>query len=374
MLLPSSYPPVLGGLQTATHTLATNLIARGHQVLTVTNRYPRSLNACEVLDGVPVQRLLLLHPRLRHLQARRPDLFAAGFYYLPATLFGLEQLMRTFQPDIINVHYPDNQTLFVLWLRRRYSFRLVVSLHGYEVEGFSAASTWDRLLLRELLRKADAVTACSQYLLDRAIKIEPSVGSKGRTIHNGIDSSRFQGLTSNEYPHPYVLAYGRLTFQKGFDLLLEAFARVVPGYPETHLIIAGEGEERTCLEKLTGRLGTGGRVHFYGRATADQVVELLGGCEFVVMPSRYEAFGIVALEAMAAGKAVLATRVGGLPEFLDDSINRLVEPSVQGLTEGLCAWLGRRAEIKTRGHDNRKLASNHTWTQAVDRYLAVYQG
>lgn len=373
LLCPSSYPPVLGGLQTVVHILAQHLVRRGHNVQVVTNRYPRSLSAWEALDGVPVQRLLFLYPRLRYLQSRRPDIFLAGFYCLPATLLGLMRIMRVLRPDVVNVHYPDSQDLFVLWLRRRYAFRLVVSLHGYEVEGFEKATSWDRHLLQCLFREADAITACSQYLLDQAAGIEPSVAVKGRAIHNGIDLARFEDRTPYRHPRPYILAYGRLTYQKGFDLLLQAFTQIASSEPGVDLIIAGEGEERTSLETLCGQLGLNGRVTFHGRATPQEVVVLLNGCEFVVVPSRAgEAFGIVALEAMAAGKPVLATRAGGLPEFVDGSINRLVEPTVEGLAEGLGEWLGRRGELKALGERNRERAAEHTWSQVVERYLEVF--
>jgi len=389
LLISSSYPPVLGGLQTVAHTLAQLLIRRGHDVVVVTNRYPRSLPAKEVLDGVPVRRLLFLYPRLRYFQARRPDLFLAGFYFFPLSLFHLSQLVKAFKPDVVNVHYPDSQNLFVLWLRRRYPFRLVVSLHGYEVEGFDRATSWDRRLLQQLLQEADVVTACSQYLLDRATSIEPSGAAKGRAIHNGIDPARFEDCTPHRHPRPYILAYGRLTYQKGFDLLLQAFRQVAPFHPKVDLIIAGNGEERTALETLCRQLGLNDRVAFYGRATPQEVVALLNGSEFVVVPSRWEPFGIVALEAMAAGKPVLATRVGGLPEFLADGGRwtmddgpwtredrhgtMLVEPTVEGLVTGLAEWLKRRDEVKALGEQNRERAAEHTWEQVVERYLEVYQ-
>src|SRR5262249_6683038 len=120
------------------------------------------------------------------------------------------------------------------------------------------------------------------------------------------------------YPHrrSYILAFGRLIYKKGFDLLLTAFAQIAPRYQEVDLILAGEGEERDALRAQAQQSGLEGRVHFFGRATPEEVVRLLNGCLFVAVPSRIEPFGIVALEALAAGKRVLATRVGGLGELL----------------------------------------------------------
>ena len=399
LLLPSSYPPILGGLQTVVHRLAQGLIQRGHNVQVVTQRYPRSLPAWEVLDGVPVRRWLFLTPDIGHLRQGRPDLFLASFYFFPITLLHLTWLMHTFRPDVINVHFPDSQIPFVLWLLRRFPCRLVVSLHGDEIERYFAQGLkpevpgsesedgalmrngkrgrsvghrqWAVNRLRSLLQVADAVTACSGYLLGRAIQLQPSVAEKGYVIHNGIDPQRFQDKTPYPRPRPYILAYGRLTYKKGFDVLLSALAQVAPEHPEVDLILAGDGEECDALVMQAQQLGLGDRVHFFGRATPEQVVQLLNGCLFVIVPSRLESFGIVALEAMAAGKPVLATRVGGLVEFVDGPVNRLVEPTVEGLAEGLEEWLGRGSGCAANDHLSSLYQERFAWATVVSKYERI---
>lgn len=368
VLLPASYPPVLGGLQTASHTLAQRLLRQGHAVLVVANRYPRALPAHEILDGVAVRRRLFLPPHFDDLR-QRPELFLASLYCHPATLLALRRLWGSFQPEVVNVHYPDRQIPYVLWLRQWRPFRLVVSLHGAEIEHWPGSKPNK---LPTLLRVADAVTACSRYLLDLAIQLEPSVAGKGHVIYNGIDIARFDDRTPYQHPRPYLLAFGRLTRQKGFDMLLEAFARVAPGVPGLDLILAGSGEDHAALLDQVHRLGLAGRAHLIGAATPEQVVQLLNGCRFAVVSSRYEAFGIVALEAMAAGKLVLATRVGGLAEFVDPANNLLVEPTVAGLAEGLQDALRRCDDVADSGAANRRRAAAYTWSQVVAQYLAIY--
>jgi glycogen(starch) synthase len=382
LLISSSYPPVLGGLQTVAHALACYLTHRGHNVQVVTNRYPRSLPAQEVLDGVPVYRWLFLTPDLSHFGERRPDLFLASFYFFPSTLFRLTRLMRTFRPEVVNLHFPDAQVPFVHWLRRWFDFRLVVSLHGHEIERWfldepsSIVHYLSSMLrhLRLILQEADAVTACSHYLLDKAIQLESSVAEKGCVIHNGIDPKRFKDKTLYPHPRPYVLAYGRLTYQKGFDMLLDAFAQVAPRHPAVDLVLAGDGEQGEALREQVRRLELENQVHFFGQATPKEVVQLLNGCLFIVVPSRLDTFGIVALEALATGKAVLATRVGGLPALLDDSVHRLVEPTVDGMAEGLGEWLARHNEIMMLGERNRDRAVKYAWPQVAKRYWEAYSG
>src|SRR5262245_14940853 len=94
LLLPSSYVPVLGGLQTVAHELARQLLAQGHEVRVVTNRYPRRLPASETVDGVPVERWSFLRPAWGQLRHGRPDLFLASLYYYPTVRTRLARLLR----------------------------------------------------------------------------------------------------------------------------------------------------------------------------------------------------------------------------------------------------------------------------------------
>lgn len=374
---------MLGGLQVVVHALARHLLRQHHQVRVITNRYPRSLPAREVIEDVTVERRLFLRPRKTDLTNWRPDLFLSSLYFYPATLMYLLRAMRELRPDVVNVHFPDAQMPFVLALRRLFKFRLVVSLHGHDIERWSAfgeaenkkmrANTGAQLL-RTFLNEADAVTACSSNLLSKAQRLEPGIARKGHVVHNGLDLELFNSTARYSYPRPYILSYGRLTSKKGFDLLISAFAQVAALHPEVDLVLAGDGEDEVLLKRLVHEAELDDRVYFFGRARPGQIVELLNGCLFLVVPSRNEPFGIVALEGMAAGKPVLATRVGGLPEFLEESINQLVEPSVDGLTSGLKDWLARREELSALGIGNRRLAAKFTWARTVEQYLRVYDG
>jgi len=379
LLIPNTYAPVLGGVQTVTHNLAQHLLNNGHQVQVVTNRYPRSLAARETLDAVSIDRLLLLSPETTHLHRRRPDLFLSSLYFYPRSLWRLRNLMRSFRPDVVNVHFPDHQIRFVLALHRRFKFRLVVSLHGHDVE---RVSDWNASKhsatarrLQSILREADAVTACSRHLLDQAVQVEPSIANKGHVIHNGIDPKRFIDRSSYVHPRPYAFAFGRLTYKKGFDMLLDAFAQAKSVAQEIDLIIAGEGEEHKALELRAQQLGLRSRVHFPGRATETEVIRLLNGSLFVVVPSRCEPFGIVALEALAAGKPVLATKTGGLAEFLTEFSNgavvTLVDPNVEKLTAGLLQMFELPLNPLRELRDYH-LADKYSWAQVTRLYENVF--
>ncbi len=394
LLMPSSYPPVLGGVQTAAHALARHLAAQERQVEVLTNHYPRTLRRREVIDGIPVHRALFLQPRLAEWRNGRLDLWLASLYYYPAALLDASQLVDAFQPDVVNVHFPDAQIPIVPWLRRRRTFRLIVSLHGHEILRWLEATgggsddsgtglqrrNSEYRKLTGLLQVAEGVTACSRWLLNKAIELEPSVAAKGHVIANGIDLDRFTDKACFSHARPYILAFGRLTHVKGFDMLLRAFSLVAPDHPGLDLLIAGDGEDRAELGALGERLNLDGRVLFTGRATPAEVVRLLNGCAFVIVPSRSETFGIAALEALAAGKPVLATRVGGLGEFLENGLGsgsgartQLVEATVGSLAEGIRHWLTPQTALASQRDSHPLDLSRFTWNSVATQYGEVYE-
>jgi len=402
LLMSASYAPVLGGLQTVVHTLACHLCRQGHEVQVLTNRYPRSLPEIEVRDGVHIERWLFLIPSLEHFKRARLDLGLASVCYYPHTMSKLTRLFREFQPDVVNLHFPECQIPFILGMRRRFPFRLVVSLHGHEVERLFESSADKRhrshgVRLRRILREADAVTACSLYLLRQAGKLEPSAMQRGLAIHNGVDIERFTDKTPYQRARPYVLALGRLTRKKGFDILLQAFARVADAAPDTDVVIAGEGEERNNLEAQARDLKIQHRVHFHGKASPRDVVRLLNGAKGLVIPSRSEPFGIVALEALAAGKRVLASRVGGLRELLQEFEKlvgselpecdgtgpgegarhgpvHLVEPTTEGFAQGIGFLLSvpscARQALRCAAH----VTQQYSWARLATQYEQVLAG
>lgn len=374
LLISTSYLPVLGGLQTVTHQVAQHMHTRGHSVRVLTMRYPRHLPPHEVRDGVPIARWLMLRPNLPDLQRRRLDAWLAACLYYPLTLRRLARLMETFQPQIVNFHFPTHLTHFVLWLRRRYTFRLVVSLHGHDVLGDSTRTPYEQRQFRRLLAQADAVTACSADLLQRAVALAPSIAPHAAVHYNGVDLMRFADTTPFVYPRPYLFCFGRLVSTKGVDILLSAFAQVANMQPELNLLVAGDGEERQALEAYACALGIGDRVHFLGRATPQQIVQLLNGAQFVVLPSRSEPFGITAVEAMAAGKAVLATRVGGFPEVVPVPPNQLVAPEVEALRATLAEWLSNLEAVRRAGEQNRAHAQRFDLKNTLQQYEQTLLG
>jgi glycosyltransferase involved in cell wall biosynthesis len=192
-------------------------------------------------------------------------------------------------------------------------------------------------------------------------------------IPNGVDPEDFANRGSEATGFgPYILGVGRLVPEKGFDVLLEAFA--MTELPGMSLVIAGDGFERDNLVRRAAKLGIVDRMHFAGAVGRGQLVTLMLGATAFALPSRGEAFGIALLEAMAAGVPAVAAAVGGVPEMAHDGENALVVAAEDA--EALSVALARlindtelRAQLAAGG---RETARELTWSRIVERYEVVY--
>ena len=161
------------------------------------------------------------------------------------------------------------------------------------------------------------------------------------------------------HPRPYIFALGRLVPQKGFDLLIEAFADAA--LPAHDLLIAGEGPERAADWSGSSKAAAlAGRVHLLGRAERPKVASLFLGCSFFALPSRAdEGLPVVCAEAMAAGKAVVAARAGGTPEAVIDGESGIIfeKEDRPALAAGAAAAGGRPRAPRTIRHGWRAAGS-----------------
>jgi glycosyltransferase involved in cell wall biosynthesis len=166
------------------------------------------------------------------------------------------------------------------------------------------------------------------------------------------------------------VALGRLHPQKGFDVLVEALGRV----PDAALVIAGEGDERAALEAQARRLGVEDRVVLAGYR--DDVPDLLAAADAAVFSSRFEGSPLSVIECMATGTAIVATRVGGVPELLEDGEQALLVPPEDA--RALAAALGRviaEPELRERlGNAARaRQRSEFAIDPMLDRVIDLYE-
>lgn len=374
LLISARYSPHRGGLESVVYHLAREFRQQGHTVQVVTNRYPRTLPASEEIDEVQVSRLHFLLPNLQYLRTFRFDLWLAGLWYRFYTVQVLRRMIQKFQPDIINNHYLNEVAEFTNLASHSLAIPWVISLHGGDVDGTPLSGRANKERFSKLSRQANGLTACSSFLAAQAQTLEPALQGKIKAIHNGVDVKRFANTKPYPADCPYILAVGQLAPHKGFDLMVEAFAQAAGRYPQVQLWIAGEGTQRSELEKLILKKQIAQQVQLLGRVDEAMVASLMAGCLFLTMPSRREPFGIVALEGMAAGKPVLATPVGGLSEFLPCPPNRMVELQLDAWVATLEEWIPLALRGQLQAAENAQYACQFDWSIVASQYLQVYNG
>ncbi len=345
VILSAFLRPFRSGAEACTEEVAARLKGR-YEIVIVTARLSTNLLRRDVIDGVTVVRVGFgsrfdkwLFPFLAPLAARQQ------------------------RPAVIHAILESYAGLAMIFCK--------ILLPGVP-RLLTCQSTNTTLLVSLMHSVASRVTVISSVLRERA-------AAMGRgdavLIPNGIPRAALQAAGSRFPKVPgRMLFVGRLEPMKGVDTLLEAFARVQGILPEWQLRIAGDGSERPRLEKLTRALDLAGRVTFLGRLSHDAVLKEFAEAEIFCGLSRSEALGNVFLEAQAAGTAVLATRVGGIPDVVSDSETGLLIPvdDVPAAAKAL-EQLGHDAALRQRlGENGRAAAAAYDWDGIAERYAEQY--
>lgn len=246
------------------------------------------------------------------------------------------------KPDIIHAHWALRSGEVARELARDWDVPYVVQEH-FSAFSRGTLSTAEIERARLAFSAASGTAAVSRQL---ARDIGPLAGAGTvEVIPNVLFADRFPPR------RPDAVSRGDIRFitvcnlvpEKGVDVLLHAFARLLHELPDAVLEIAGDGPERRRLEALRARLGLGERVVFHGRVAAERVPGLLHAADAFVLASRHETFGVVLLEALACGLPVIASATGGARDIIDPDVGMLVSP---GDAEALAkAMLALHAEI-----------------------------
>jgi len=321
------------------------------------------------------------------VKIRRP-LYALAPLVLLSALRASKSLLSRERFDLVHAHWVVPNGPIGALIARRHKLPLVISLHGSDIS-VAQRSGWIGRLTRSSFARAAAVTAPSEDLLERArslgatglLELIPYGADVDAFVADSAAAARIREQLGLDGDHTVVCAIGRFVHWKGFDYLIEAFAKASFALPEMHLLFVGDGDLREDLEARAKSLGVSQKVTFAGMASRHEMPGYLTAADIVVVPSiHYDGYvdGLpnVALEAMAAGKPLVATRVGGLPQLVQSGENGLLvdERDPDALADAII-MLARDPDLRRRlGENGRTLIRDSmNWDVVAERFEAVYE-
>lgn len=311
-----------------------------------------------------------------------PYLGKAG-YFMNAGF--VRRFLARWKPDILNAHYASGYATTA----RLVGYRpWVLSVWGSDVHDFPRKSPLHHWLVKTNLLQADAVASTSQCMAVHTRSIAPGLGDIAVTPF-GVDMAAYRGLApvaQAQSGHWVVGTVKTMDRKYGIDTLIHAFALLLRKLEvsdavmavQLHLRLVGDGPQTPALQKLAAELGIANKVEFVGRVPHSEVPQALSGLDVFVALSRFdsESFGVAIIEAGAAGRPVVVSDAGGLPEVTVDGVTGLVVPreNPQAAADAIERLL-RNADLRQRmgAAAQRHVAKNYSWPACVDKMLEVYQ-
>ncbi|HYJ56950.1 MAG TPA: glycosyltransferase family 4 protein [Mycobacterium sp.] len=381
LLLSWEYPPVvIGGLGRHVHHLATEFVMAGHDVV-VLSRRPTATDphthptTDEVVEGVRVI-----------AAAEDPHEFTFGTDMMSWTLAMGHAMIRAglvlndWRPDVVHAHdwlvaHP------AVALAQFFDVPLVSTIHATEAGRHSGwvsgtVSRQVHALESWLVRESDSLITCSASMRDEISTLFGPELAEISVIRNGIDTGGWPFAMRRARSGPAELLYfGRLEYEKGVHDAITALPRIRRTHPGTTLTIAGDGTQLDFLTEQARKHKVLRATNFVGRVNHSQLLVLLHRADAAVLPSHYEPFGIVALEAAAAGAPLVTSTAGGLGEAVIDGVTGLSHPpnDVAGLSAAVRAVLDAPAAAQQRAraaHD--RLTSDFAWQTVAAETSQVY--
>jgi glycogen(starch) synthase len=297
-------------------------------------------------------------------------------------------VIRNWQPDVVHAHdWLVGQS--GVTLARDTGAPLVATLHATEAgrhQGWlpRPLNLAIHSVERWLAHQADTVITCSTRMRHEAVELFELDEAKVHVVANGIDAARWQvGARARAAARerfgddgPLLVYAGRLVHEKGVQTLLRAVRTLRETHPGLRLVVAGTGHHEAALRALTRRLRLVRAVDFVGFVTETELPALLAAADAVVVPSFYEPFGIVALEAACAGAPLVVAETGGLADLAAAGVAVASFPA--GDVEALAGAVGKVlvdpvAAARAARRAGRLVRRGYTWRRVAEQTLAVYQ-
>jgi len=367
-MLCTNFPPDIGGIAAHVYELSKALVKQGNDVQVITLRRRFHDKKYQEIDGIKVYRVY--YPRLRVI-----GFFIYLFYVWPR----LKRAIRKEDIDIIHAHTILNDALTAK------SIGNIPKIQTEHSSGFLAAMEEGKhkRLYKWLLSHADHVIGTSQELADTVIKFGISK-DKTSFISNGIDIERFNpGVEGGEIREKYkikpeekvILCPRRLEFKNGVCYFIKAIPHIIQQNSNVKCLIAGDGAEMRKFSQEVIRLAIADKVIFAGRVPNTEMPKYYAASDVVVLPSLKEATSIAGLEAMATGKPLVGTNVGGIPQIITDGETGILVPprNPEELAHAIVSLLNDDGKRAAMGLNARKRAeSEFSWQIIAGKTQNIY--
>ncbi len=367
-----------GGLGVHVAELAAGLQRRGHELHVITRR-KEDQNYYDCIDGVH-------YHRVDHGLSEN---FVECMDYICKAIAHRFHEVTSMIGQFELVHAHDWLTANAMkYVMDGFGTRGVLTMHSTEYgrDGnvfFDGFAHWIRDAEVAGCHNANIVIAVSHFLADELRHIYQVPNEKIHIVPNGVNYHAFDGSINPAEVKgrygiaplaPTIFSPGRMTLQKGMDMLVEAVPMVLASYPETKFIISGEGPEKEAVVRRAYEIGAAGAIIFLDTLPRWQYIDLMRSADIVAIPSRNEPFGIVVLEAWAAGKPVVATLAGGPKEFIWHDVNGfLVDTNPGGLAHGIGSLLADHDHCRALGANGRRaVEEKFNWDNVAAYTEGVY--
>jgi glycogen synthase len=288
--------------------------------------------------------------------------------------------------DIVHAHdwLASNAAV---WIKAGRGTRMVLTMHSTEYgrcgnRFYEGNSGRIRDHERNGIQSADKVITVSHKLKEEICWIYEVPSSKVTMIYNGIHPYRYNGRFAAEdirqqiqigQTDPFILFVGRLTEQKGPDILLHSIPRVLQHNAAAKFVFAGDGDQKEMCQAISRDQGLDASTRFLGHINGHFLKYLFKASDLVAVPSRNEPFGIVILEAWNAKKPVLVTKNGGPPEFVIDNVNGLyMDLNPESAAMGIIEILDDQEKATRMGSNGHKSLNMFKWDVIAEQTETVY--
>jgi glycosyltransferase involved in cell wall biosynthesis len=305
------------------------------------------------------------------IRTARPGIKGAlwqGFYLLEAAI--LARHLKRRRVRHLHNHFADSSCTVSMLTSRLSGIPFSFTLHG--PSDLFEPRSWH---LSEKIAQADFVSCISYFARSQAMLFShPKYWPKLKVVHCGVVPEKYESPASAAGIGLRLLFVGRLDRVKGLRVLFEAYEKARTLYPELSLTLIGDGPERAHAEREAARIGG---ISLMGYQSQDAVAAAFGCADVLVLPSFAEGVPVVLMEAMAAGLPVIATRVGGVSELVDDRVSGILTPpgNADALYDAIVAMTGDPSGRQKMGAIGRaKVRAEFDVRVEATRLLSLFRG